>query len=68
MVEKRTRSAALIAAQKRYAEKNRAAKNHIAAKSTTKRFILEKATLDDLAQVKEWLRQREKGGESEDEA
>ena len=47
-------------ANKRWDDKNKARKLYINKRSTTKSFILNLATKEDLKQIKEYIQQREK--------
>lgn len=44
--------------QKKWVAKNRAKRNYISRKSTAKNFILKEATLEDLQQLENYLKQR----------
>lgn len=47
------------AADKRYRERNKESNAYSVAKSTTKSFILNKCTKEDLELVKVWIKERE---------
>ena len=47
-------------ATKNWREKNRERVNYTHDKSTTKGFILKKATKEDLILIKKWIEEREK--------